>query len=416
MSNIKKIKGVADMYPPESTTFAHLEETARRVFGRYGYLEVRIPIMEQTPLFARSIGEETDVVQKEMYTFDDRKGRSLTLRPEATAGLMRAYIENKLYSPGSVHKMFTFGPMFRYERPQKGRMRQFHQLDVEMVGPTEPQADAELVLMLSTYLRELGMRQLTFEINSLGCRECRPRHREALDAFFAGLERFEELCDDCKRRAKTNPLRVLDCKVERCRELTKDAPSIEDCLCDGCAASYKEIQGILDGAGVQYVKNDRLVRGLDYYVGLTFEVTSTDIGAQTAVAGGGRYDGLVKQLGGPDVAATGFAIGMERLSMLVAGKGAPVPDFYVAVLDEGAPSVALGLAQELRQAGLAGETGFSSGSMKSRMRAADKSGARWCLILGGAELEGGTVTVKDMQSGEQTTLPRHEAVARLVGG
>lgn len=413
MSTIQKIKGVADMFPPESTTFAHLEETARRVFGRYGYQEVRLPIMEQTPLFARSIGEETDVVQKEMYTFPDRKGRSLTLRPEATAGMMRAYIENKLYSPGSVHKLFTFGPMFRYERPQKGRLRQFHQLDVEMIGPTEPQADAELVLMLSTYLRDLGMRQLTFEINSLGCRECRPNHRAALDAFFKNLEGFDQLCDDCKRRAKTNPLRVLDCKVERCRELSKNAPSIEDHLCQVCATSYTEIQAILSEAGVEYVKNDRLVRGLDYYVGLTFEVTSTDIGAQTAVAGGGRYDGLIKQLGGADVAATGFAIGMERLALLVAGKGAPVPDFFIAVLDESAPSQALALAQELRQAGLTGETGFASGSMKSRMRAANKSGARHCLILGGSEIADGTVTVREMHSGEQVTMPRIEALALL---
>jgi histidyl-tRNA synthetase len=415
MSKIQKIKGVADMYPPESTTFAHLEETARKVFSRYGYQEVRLPLMEPTQLFSRSIGEETDVVQKEMYTFPDRKGRSLTLRPEATAGMMRAYIENGLYSPGSVHKMFTFGPMFRYERPQKGRMRQFHQLDVEMVGATEPQADAELVLMLSTYLRTLGMRQLTFEINSLGCRTCRPRHRAALDAFFDALPGFNELCDDCKRRAASNPLRVLDCKVPRCRELTANAPVIEEHLCADCAGAYAEVQAILAAAGVEYVKNPRLVRGLDYYVGLTFEVTSTDIGAQTAVAGGGRYDGLVAQLGGPDVAATGFAIGMERLALLVPPVGQPAADFFIAVLDPAAPSPALALAQELREAGLIGETGFASGSMKSRMRAADRSGARWCLLLGGQELADGGVTLRDMHSGEQRTLPRAEAVALLAG-
>lgn len=414
MSKIQKIKGVADMYPPESTTFAHLEQTARQVFSRYGYQEVRLPLMEPTQLFSRSIGEETDVVQKEMYTFPDRKGRSLTLRPEATAGMMRAYIENGLYSPGAVHKMFTFGPMFRYERPQKGRMRQFHQLDVEMVGATEPQADAELVLMLSTYLRTLGMRQLTFEINSLGCRTCRPRHRAALDAFFAALPGADELCDDCKRRTGTNPLRVLDCKVPRCRELTASAPEIEEHLCADCAGAYAEVQAILAGAGVEFVKNPRLVRGLDYYVGLTFEVTSTDIGAQTAVAGGGRYDGLIAQLGGPDVAATGFAIGMERLALLVPPVGQPAADFFVAVLDPAAPSPALALAQELREAGLTGETGFASGSMKSRMRAADRSGARWCLLLGGQELADGSVTLRDMHSGEQCTLPRAEAVALLA--
>lgn len=413
MSKIQKIKGVADMFPPESTTFAHLEETARRIFNRYGYREARIPIMEKTPLFARSIGEETDVVQKEMYTFPDRKGRSLTLRPEATAGLMRAFIENKLHAQGQVTKLFTFGPMFRYERPQKGRMRQFHQLDVEMIGPSEPQSDAELVLMLYTYLRQLGLNKLEFEINSLGCRECRPNHRAALDAFFANMEGFEELCDDCKRRAGTNPLRVLDCKVERCRELTKDAPSIEDHLCEGCATSYTEVQKILSEAEVDYVKNPRLVRGLDYYVGLTFEVTSSDIGSQTAVAGGGRYDGLIKQLGGPDVPATGFAIGMERLSMLIDAVNAPTADFYIAILDKQGPTPALQLAQKLRAAGLVGETGFASGSMKSRMRAADRSGARFCLIMGGDELANNTVTVKHMETGEQTIIPIMDVAAYL---
>ncbi|BBD09370.1 histidine--tRNA ligase [Desulfovibrio ferrophilus] len=410
MSKIQKIKGVADLFPPESTKFALLEDTARKVFFRYGYDEVRTPIIEKTQLFSRSIGEETDVVQKEMYTFPDRKGRSLTLRPEATAGLMRAYIENKLHAPGKVTKVFTFGPMFRYERPQKGRMRQFHQLDVEMIGPSEPQADAELVLMLYTYLRELGMKQLTFEVNSLGCRECRPVHRQALTDFFKNLTGYDELCDDCKRRSESNPLRVLDCKVERCRELTKDAPSIEDHLCNGCRTSYEEVLRILDGAKVDYVKNPRLVRGLDYYVGLTFEVTSTDIGSQTAVAGGGRYDGLIKQLGGADVPATGFAIGMERLAMLTPDAEPARPDFYIAVLDENGPTPALQLAQSLRDAGLQGQTGFASGSMKSRMRAADKSGARYCLILGEAELADDTLTVKNLETGEQTVIPLTETI------
>lgn len=413
MSNIQKIKGVADLFPPESTKFAHLEATAREIFSRYGFEEVRIPIIEKTELFSRSIGEETDVVQKEMYTFPDRKERSLTLRPEATAGLMRAYIENKLHAPGKVTKVFTFGPMFRYERPQKGRMRQFHQLDVELIGATAAQADAELVLMLATYLRELGMKQLTFEVNSLGCRQCRPVHRAALNDFFQNLAGFDELCDDCKRRSATNPLRVLDCKLERCRELTKDAPNIEDHLCDGCRTSYEEVLKILDKAGVDYVKSPRLVRGLDYYVGLTFEVTSTDIGAQTAVAGGGRYDGLIKQLGGADVPATGFAIGMERLALLTPDVVPARPDFFIAVLSEGAPSPALQLAQSLREAGLRGETGFDSGSMKSRMRAADKSGARFCLLLGDEELAGDTLTVKNLETGKQNSMPRSEAVQFL---
>lgn len=403
MSKIQKIKGVADLFSPESDKFAFMEQTAREVFSRYGYREVRIPIMEKTELFARSIGEETDVVQKEMYTFPDRKGRSLTLRPEATAGLMRAYIENKLHAASAVSKLFTFGPMFRYERPQKGRMRQFHQLDVEMIGANEPQADAELLLMLYSYLRGLGLKQLSFEVNSLGCKECRPNHRQALVEFFDSINK-EELCDDCRRRVDTNPLRVLDCKVDRCRELTKDAPKITDHLCDCCSDSFAEILRILDSMGVEYVHNPRLVRGLDYYVGLTFEVTSSDIGSQTAVAGGGRYDGLIKQLGGPDVPATGFAIGMERLSLLLGDHQAEGSDFYVAVLDERGSSPALTLAQNLRAAGFKGEAGFSKGSMKSRLRAANKAGARWCLLLGGDELDSGEVTVKDLDGGEQERI------------
>jgi histidyl-tRNA synthetase len=413
MSKIQKIKGVADLFSPESDKFAFMERTAREVFSRYGYREVRIPIMEKTELFARSIGEETDVVQKEMYTFPDRKGRSLTLRPEATAGLMRAYIENKLHASQAVSKLFTFGPMFRYERPQKGRMRQFHQLDVEMIGASEPQADAELLLMLNAFLRTLGLRKLSFEINSLGCHDCRPAHREALKEFFSHVNK-EELCDDCRRRVDTNPLRVLDCKVERCRELTQGAPEITDHLCDSCRSDFEEIKGILDAMNVEYTHNPRLVRGLDYYVGLTFEVTSSDIGSQTAVAGGGRYNGLIKQLGGPDLPATGFGIGMERLALLLGDMQAEGQDFYVAVLDENGSTPALTLAQTLRAAGLSGEAGFTKGSMKSRLRAANKSGARWCLLLGTDELAAGEVTVKDLEGGEQERVALADVCAHLA--
>lgn len=403
MSKIQKIKGVADLFPPESNKFNFMERTAREVFSRYGFKNVRIPIMEKTELFARSIGEETDVVQKEMYTFPDRKGRSLTLRPEATAGLMRAYIENKLYAAESVSKLFTFGPMFRYERPQKGRMRQFHQLDVEVIGAKDAQTDAELLLMLYSFLRELGLKKLAFEINSLGCRECRPKHRQALKEFFESINK-DELCEDCRRRVDSNPLRVLDCKQERCRELTKDAPKITDYLCEDCHDSFEEIKRILTEMNVEFVHNPRLVRGLDYYVGLTFEVTSSDIGAQTAVAGGGRYDGLIKQLGGPDLPAIGFALGMERLALLLQDLDNDGIDFYVAVLDEKGSTPALMLAQELRAAGLCGEAGYTKGSMKSRLRAANKAKASWCLMLGTDELEAGEVTVKNLESGEQERM------------
>lgn len=406
---IQKIKGTADLFGADCATFVRMEQTAREVFSRFGYNEVRVPAMEKTELFARSIGEETDVVQKEMYTFPDRKNRSLTLRPEATAGLMRAYIENKVYAVEPVSKLFTFGPMFRYERPQKGRMRQFHQIDAELVGANSAEADAELLLMLWTFLRELNLPKLSFELNSLGCKQCRPGYRQALVDFFKGLGP-DALCADCVRRTETNPLRVLDCKVPSCREAVADAPYITDHLCESCSTHFSAVRALLDAAGVDYVLNARLVRGLDYYVGITFEVSSGDIGAQTAVAGGGRYDGLIKDLGGPDVAATGFAIGMERLALLL-GPTEPEPmDFYVAVLDASAAQAGLMAAQGLREAGLRGDVGLEARSLKSQMRAANKMNVRWCVLLGADEMANGQAQVKDMAMGEQSAVALDDVV------
>ncbi len=411
MNAIQKIKGVADLFEPDSTAFTRLETVAREVFGRYGYAQLRIPVLEKTELFARSIGEETDVVSKEMYTFPDRKGRNLTMRPEATAGVMRACIENKVFSDRPVVKLFTFGPMFRYERPQKGRMRQFHQLDAELLGPTAPEADAEVLLMLWTYLRELGLKKLSFELNSLGCAACRPGYRQALIDYFAGLAP-EALCEDCRRRTNTNPLRVLDCKVPTCKAATAGAPLITDHLCPDCATHFAALRQALEAQGVEYTLNPRLVRGLDYYVGTTFEITSADIGSQTAVAGGGRYDGLVRDLGGPDVAGIGFAIGMERLAMLLPEAAPPAPDFFLALLDQAAAGAALALAQRLRGLGLRGDMDFTAGSVKSRLRAASKSGARLCLLLGADELARGAVQAKDLAGGGQSEV-RMDDVAAL---
>jgi len=414
MAKIQKIKGVADLFEPESTAYTHMEETARRVFSRFGYAEVRLPILEKTELFARSIGEETDVVQKEMYTFADRKGRSLTMRPEATAGVLRAYIENKeLQAHAGVSKLFTFGPMFRYERPQKGRMRQFHQIDAEIIGSDAPEADAELLLMLHGYLSELGLTELSFEINSLGCRECRPGYRQALTDYFENLNKGA-LCEDCVRRSTTNPLRVLDCKVPACREAVKNAPSIAEHLCEGCLRDYNRVKDLLTASGVAYTENHRLVRGLDYYVGLTFEVTSGSIGAQTAVAGGGRYNGLISDLGGKDEPATGFAIGMERLALLMPEVPAPATDFYVALLDAAGLDAGMRLCNELRAKGLAGEMDFTAGSMKSRLRAANKKNAAFCLILGGDEVRTGQVTVKDLETKDQWSVSLDEAAESII--
>jgi len=403
MSQYTKIKGFPDQFGDDVKTLQRMESVARSVFARYGYAELRIPVLEKTELFCRSIGDETDVVQKEMYTFADRKGRSLTLRPEATAGVMRAFIENRFHTQQQVSKLFSIGPMFRYERPQKGRLRQFHQINAECLGPEEPAADAEAIMMLLLFFRELGVGNLRLELNTLGCRECRPLYHQALEAFFAQLDQAA-LCEDCRRRMTSNPLRVLDCKVPGCKEQVQDAPKIADHVCPDCVAHFEQVRELLDQAGQAYTLNPRLVRGLDYYTRTTFEVISEDIGAQSSVAGGGRYDGLIKQLGGPDIPGIGFAIGMERLMPLTPMDQTPDLDFYLAVLDQEAMLSAMTLARQLREAGLRGEISFAVKSMKAQMRQADKSGAPWTLLLGAAELAENSVQAKHMASGEQLSF------------
>ncbi len=407
MSTLHKIKGFADLFAPESDTFTVMEQRARDIFSRYGCQEIRLPLVEKTELFARSIGEETDVVQKEMYTFLDRKNRSLTLRPEATAGVVRAFIENKIYAHNPVAKLFTCGPMFRYERPQKGRMRQFHQINVEVLGTDAPQADAELMFMVWSYLRELGLNKLSMEVNSLGCRTCRPVFHQQLTRFLDGLD-HAQLCEDCQKRSSTNPLRVLDCKVSRCKELVREAPRIHDSLCPACREHFTIVLDILDMAGLAYVHNPCLVRGLDYYQRTTFEVVSTDIGAQSSVAGGGRYDGLVRQLGGPDLPGLGFACGMERLALLLENMGSSRLDFFLAVLDEQALNKAMIIAQHLRDKGFAGEVSFEARSVKSLLRQANKLGVKTCLLLGPQELEKDQILVKDMETGAQKAVGQND--------
>lgn len=413
MDKIQKIKGFADLLPDQASQFARLEAVAKTVFGRYGYREIRLPILERTELFSRSIGEETDVVQKEMYTFPDRKGRLLTLRPEATAGVMRAYIENNMHAGQELSKLYCTGPMFRYERPQKGRMRQFHQLDVEAVGSPSPYLDAEMLFMLADFLGEIGLTDLGFELNSLGCPNCRPAYQQALNAYFRGFD-SGGLCEDCLRRKMTNPLRVLDCKVPGCRELTKGAPSLSDFLCDECREHFGVVTGLLDKSGFAYVINPRLVRGLDYYVRTTFEVVSGKIGSQSSVAGGGRYDGLVSALGGPETPGVGFACGMERLALLLGQAESFAPDFFVAALSPEALGPALELAQSLRGLGLSGECALAAKSAKNQLRQAARLGAKRCLILGESELANDTVVVKDMATAEQASLPRAEVAALLT--
>lgn len=413
MSKVNRIKGFSDLFPPEVTAYVFMEETARDIFSRYGYHEVRIPVLEHTELFARSIGQETDVVQKEMYTFPDRKGRSLTMRPEATAGIARAYIDSPLSSAGSVNKLFTFGPMFRYERPQKGRMRQFHQVNAEIIGENSPWADAEVIIMLRTYLKTLGLKKLDIEINSLGCPLCRPGFHQALRDCFNKLDQ-SRLCSDCRRRTESNPLRVLDCKVPGCSELIRGAPKITDHLCQDCRDHFETVIHMLRESGVRHHLNPGLVRGLDYYQRTTFEVISHDIGAQSSVAGGGRYDGLIRDLGGPDVPATGFACGMERLALLLEGITEKPRDFYLAVLHENAMDKALLMAQLLRERGFSGEMGFQVKSVKAQLRQANRLGVKTCLLLGLDELSRGEIQVKDMATGVQRAVS-HEEVEQALG-
>jgi histidyl-tRNA synthetase len=347
-----------------------------------------------------------------MFTLADARGRSLALRPEATAGVMRAYIEHSVHSREAVSRFYTIGPMFRHERPQKGRLRQFHQINCECLGPVEPEADAELVCMLMDFLGRIGLTGLSLQINSLGCSSCRPAYRSLLRGWLETLKP-EALCDDCRRRVETNPLRVLDCKKTSCREHTAAAPVLLDHVCPDCRAHFGAVTRLLNAGGVPFTVSHRLVRGLDYYTRTTFEVVSERVGTQGSVAGGGRYDGLISSLGGPAIPGLGFACGMERLAMLMAAPEDSRPDFYLAALDDACREAAFALAQTLRAAGLAGILDCSAGSVKSVMRRAGKSRAGHALLLGPEELARGAVAVKNLDSGEQSAVPRTDAAALL---
>ena len=400
---IKKIKGFSDLYPPEIEKYIFMEKVAREIFPLYGFVEMRTPILERTELFARSIGDETDVVQKEMFSFLDKKGRSLSLRPEATAGVVRAYIENKIYAKENISKFFTIGPMFRYERPQKGRQRQFHQVNVEVFGSSSPYIDGELIVMLMDFLKRLNIKGISLEINSLGCSKCRASYLANLKEF---LEKIDEdlLCEDCKVRRIKNPLRVLDCKIESCRKLYKEAPKIIDYLCSDCETHFEQVLNLLKFENIQFKINKNLVRGLDYYQRTTFEVIAEGIGAQSAIAGGGRYDGLIKQLGGPDLPGIGFACGMERIAQLIEIQEQKNKFFYIATIDKKGLDFGFEVGSILRNRGLECVCSYEVKSVKAHLRAANKSGARYCIIIGEDELLKRKVTLKDLKTGEQKGL------------
>ena len=334
--DITIIKGFKDILPQEAATWQRVESEARTVFRSFGFKEIKLPIMERTELFSRSIGQDTDIVSKEMYTLTDSKGRGLTLRPEATASVVRAYIQNRLYNDNPVQKLFTVGPMFRHERPQKGRFRQFHQVNAEIFGDPGPRSDADIINMAMYLFERVGLNDLILNINSLGCPECRERFRVELKKYL--IQRIDSLCADCQRRVEVNPLRVFDCKVEGCEKVVSDAPSILDFICEDCQEHFRSLQGYLECLDIPFVVNYTLVRGLDYYSRTTFEIQTDRLGSQNAVAGGGRYDGLVKLLGGPDHPGIGFAIGIERLVTLIDQGNVnddDIPEFFIAGLGAG---------------------------------------------------------------------------------
>ena len=399
---IQAIKGTRDILPDETGTWQRHERVARAVFARYGYREIRTPVFEETQLFARGIGSETDIVSKEMYTFEDRDGGSLTLRPEATAGIVRAVIEHSLAQSDPLLKLYTIGPMFRREQPQKGRQRQFHQINVEAFGMSRPSIDVEIVELALTLLSECGVTGSELLINSVGDAHCRPEYLQTLRSALATEK--SRLCADCQRRADVNPLRVLDCKVPADQPVIEALPKITDHLCADCRDHFAEVRRQLDLLGIAYRVEPRLVRGLDYYVRTTFEVTSNALGAQNSVLGGGRYDGLVQQLGGPELCGIGFAVGMERLALIpVAEEQAARPrcEVFLVPLAAGALDRALVLQRALRSAGRAAALDHEGRGLKSQMKKADKLGARFVAILGEDELTRGAWTVRDMASSAQ---------------
>lgn len=400
---ITAIKGFNDILPSEIEKWQHIEKTARDVFGCYGFSEIRVPIMEKTELFCRSIGDATDIVEKEMYTFTDKGDNRVTLRPEGTAGVMRAFIEHKLYAADPVSKLFYMGPMFRYERPQKGRYRQFHQIGAEVTGVSDPKVDAQTLTMLSHFFSELGLDEPSLEINSLGCPECRPAYREILKDFLR--QKLDTLCEDCQRRLDTNPLRALDCKVEKCKVATADAPAMLEHLCTACDTHFTETRSYLDLVSTGYRINSRMVRGLDYYTRTTFEMITGLLGSQSAVAAGGRYDGLISDLGGPSVPGIGFAMGVERIALLLDNaKFQTSPTLFIVALGEEAQKRAFCLSTELQRAGVSVEFDYEGKSMKSQMRRADKLSCGYTLIIGESELASGVAPLKEMKTGNQFVI------------
>lgn len=409
-------RGTTDILPADARRWSVLERALRDVCDLYGYGEIRTPIFEHTELFARGIGSGTDIVEKEMYTFEDRGERSLTLRPEGTAGAVRAYLERRLDAEAQPVKLYYSGPMFRYERPQAGRTRQFHQLGVECIGSADPAADVEIIAVLVALFRRLGLTEYEIQLNSIGCPDCRPAYVQKLKQALEPVR--DSLCKSCQDRFERNTLRLLDCKRESCQELTKDVPLILDSLCGPCEDHFQQVRGYLDEVGIEYTINQRLVRGLDYYTRTVFEFVSPELGAQDALGGGGRYDVLVETLGGPPTPAVGFAAGMERILLAASledeAAAAPVDTYVVTLGDEGRRAGVV-LAERLRAEGFRTELDYMGRSLRAQMRQANRVGAKKVLIIGDDEAAAGTVQLRDMQSGEERTVGRDDVIHVLNG-
>lgn len=410
----RKIKGTEDVLPKQSYRWQFVENIMREEAKAYGFKEIRTPVFEHTELFARGVGQTTDVVQKEMYTFDTKGGESVTLRPEGTAGAARAVLEHSLENEGLPVKASYFVSCYRYEKPQAGRLREFHQFGIEEYGTQSPAADAEIICLAQSVLDRLGLSQVHLEINSIGCPECRAKYNQALKDYFTQYK--DRLCSTCLSRLEKNPMRLLDCKSPEDKEIAKDAPKILDYLCEECENHFDEVKKYLDAAGVEYTVNPTIVRGLDYYTKTVFEFVTDCIGAQGTVCGGGRYDGLIEELGGKHMPSLGFAMGMERLLMVMDAQKIDIPDndvtaLYIATMGDSAKVKAFELLRQVRQCGLIAETDVVGRGLRAQMKYADKIGAKYSMVLGDNEIEDNKARVKNMETGEQTELAIDESFA-----
>ena len=409
-------KGTKDVMPQEAYKWHYLEEKFAEICRKYGFQEIRTPVFEHTELFHRGVGDTTDIVQKEMYTFKDFAGRSITLRPEGTSPVVRAYVEHKEYAGVQPNKYYYNIPCFRYEKPQSGRLREFHQFGVETFGTTDMMADAEIIAIGYEFIKQMGITDVKLEINSVGCPKCRGEHRTALKDFLK--PKYDQLCPTCQERYHTNPMRILDCKSPIDQELVKDAPMMLDYLCDDCRQAFEELKANLDAFGIEYEVNPKIVRGLDYYTKTAFEFVTTKIGAQGTVCGGGRYDGLVEEIGGPSTPGVGWGMGKERMLMTMEACGFEIPqepgtEVFIAYMGDAGKMAALKLMKELRENGVAVQMDVMGRNLKNQFKHANRINAKKTIVIGDSELESGQLTVKDMETGDQTEVAMDGIVAFL---